>query len=139
MTIRELIEKGTELYNKGDIDGFCSLYRADAVLTTPDGRFAGPENMKPYLQGLYDAFPSGGVSVGRGCEDGDLYFGEFSVEGVNTGPLTAPDGSQLPATNRSVEIPAVEFARVENGEIVEHRFFWDNMAFLGQLGLLPPE
>jgi ketosteroid isomerase-like protein len=135
VSIREIIEKGTELYNKGDVEGFCALYRDDAVLTTPDGRFEGPEAMKPYLQGLYTAFPSGGVSVGRHREDGDLYFGEFTVEGVNTGPLAMPDGSELPATHRSVEIPAVEIARVENGEIVEHRFFWDNMAFLGQLGL----
>ncbi|HEY2192861.1 MAG TPA: nuclear transport factor 2 family protein [Actinomycetospora sp.] len=135
MTIREIIEKGTELYNKGDVDGFCALYRADAVLTTPDGRFEGPENMKPYFQGLYDAFPSGGVSVGRGCEDGDLYCGEFMMEGVNTGPLAMPDGTELPATHRSVELPAMEIARVENGEIVEHRFFWDNLAFMSQLGL----
>jgi ketosteroid isomerase-like protein len=59
------------------------------------------------------------------------------VEGVNTGPLAMPDGSQLPATHRSAEIPAMELARVRNGKIVEHRFIWDNMAFLGQLGLLP--
>jgi ketosteroid isomerase-like protein len=134
-TATELIEKGTELYNKGDVDGFCALYGDDAVLTTPDGRFEGRENIKPYLQGLYDAFPSGGVSLGRHTEDGDLYFGEFFVEGVNTGPLAMPDGSELPATHRSVEIAAAEIARVENGEIVEHRFIWDNMSFLTQLGL----
>lgn len=136
-TARELIEKGTELYNKGDVDGFCDLYGDEIVLTTPDGRFEGRDAIKPYLQGLYTAFPSGGVSVGRYCEDGDLYFGEFMVEGVNSGPLAMPDGSQLPATHRSAEIPAMEVARVRNGKIVEHRFIWDNMAFLGQLGLLP--
>jgi sulfur carrier protein ThiS len=76
------------------------------------------------------------VSVGRHCEDGDLYFGEFTVEGVNTGPLAMPDGSELPATHRSVEIPATEVARVANGEIVEHRMLWDNMAFMSQLGLV---
>jgi ketosteroid isomerase-like protein len=136
MSIREIIEKGTELYNKGDVDGFCALYSDDIVLTTPDGRFEGREDIKPYLQGMYNAFPSGGVSVGRHCEDGDLYFGEFTVEGVNTGPLAMPDGSELPATHRSVELPATEVARVANGEIVEHRMLWDNMAFMSQLGLV---
>jgi predicted ester cyclase len=137
MTIRDDIEKGTALYNKGDVDGFCALYADGIVLTTPDGRFEGRDAIQSYLQGMYVAFPSGGVSVGRYCEDGDLYFGEFTVQGVNTGPLAMPDGSQLPATHRSVDVAAVEVARAEDGRIVEHRMVWDNMAFLGQLGLLP--
>ncbi|MCD2192828.1 ester cyclase [Actinomycetospora endophytica] len=137
MTIRDDIEKGTALYNKGDVDGFCSYYGPETVLTTPDGRFEGLQNIRPYVQSLYDAFPSGGVSVGRYRENGDLYFGEFTVQGVNTGPLAMPDGSQLPATHRSVEVAAVEVARAENGRIVEHRMVWDNMAFLSQLGLVP--
>lgn len=136
-TIKEMIDQGTTLYNKGDIDGFCAIYGDGIVLTTPDGRFEGLEAIRPYVQGLFDAFPSGGVSTGRYCEDGDLYFGEFALQAVNTGPLLAPDGTELPATHRSVELEATEIARAEDGKIVEHGMMWDNLGFFSQLGLLP--
>lgn len=136
-TAKELIEKGTDLYNKGDVEGFCALYSDDIVLTTPDGQFEGRENIQEYVQGLYNAFPSGGITLGRSCENDDLYFGEFALSATNTGPIAMPDGSELPATNRTVELKATEIARVENGRIAQHDMMWDNMTFLSQLGLVP--
>ena len=137
-TTKELIDEGTMLYNKGDVEGFCALCSDDVVLTTPDGRFEGREKLQQYMQGLFNAFPSGGITIGRRCEDGDLYFGEFAMHGVNTGPIAMPDGSELPATHKSVAIAATEIARAENGRIVQHDMMWDNMSFLSQLGLVPP-
>ena len=136
-TARELIEKGTDLYNKGDVEGFCALYSDDIILTTPDGQFEGRENIQEYVQGLYNAFPSGGIKLGRSCENDDLYFGEFALGAINTGPIAMPDGSELPPTNKTVELKATEIARVENGRIVQHDMMWDNMTFLSQLGLAP--
>jgi len=136
-TARELIEKGTDLYNKGDVEGFCALYSDHIVLTTPDGRFEGREDIRGYVQGLYNAFPSGGITLGRRCENEDLYFGEFALRATNTGPIAMPDGSELPATNKSVELNATEITRVENGRIVQQDMVWDNMTFLSQLGLVP--
>jgi ketosteroid isomerase-like protein len=137
-TPKELIVEGTNLYNKGDAEGFCALYADAAVLTTPDGRFEGRESITPYVRGLIAAFPEGEVFLGRHCEDGDLYFGEFSMRGVNTGPLAAPDGTELAATHKSVVLDGHEIARAENGMIVQHDMIWDNMGFLVQLGLVPP-
>jgi ketosteroid isomerase-like protein len=137
MTIKDLVEQGTVLYNKGDVGGFCAMYREDGVLITPDGRFEGRETIRPYVQSLFDAFPSGGISLGRMVENGDLYFGEFMLDAVNTGPLAMPDGSQLPATQLPVRLDATEIVQVENGMIVRHDMLWDNMGFFGQLGLLP--
>jgi hypothetical protein len=33
-TTKELIDEGTMLYNKGDVEGFCALCSDDIVLTT---------------------------------------------------------------------------------------------------------
>lgn len=137
-TVKELIEKGTDLYNKGDVEGFCAIYGDDIVLATPDGRFEGRANIRRYIQGLFNAFPSGGVALGRCCENDDLYFGEFALHAINTGPIAMPDGNELPATNRSVDLAATEIARAENGRIVQHDMMWDNMSFLSQLGLALP-
>jgi hypothetical protein len=48
-----------------------------------------------------------------------------------------PTGETLPATGKEVRIRATDAATVQNGRISEHRFYYDQMEFLGQLGLAP--
>ena len=134
----QLIEDGTVLYNKGDVEGFCHLYSEDVLLTTPDGTFEGRSSVLPYVTALRSAFPDVEVKLGRHAEDGDTYLGEFSMTGTNTGPLVAPDGSEIPPTGKAVVLNGSEVAVVANGKIVQHDMLWDNLSFLGQQGLVPP-
>lgn len=69
-------------------------------------------------------------------EVGDTVVEEGVVEGTNTGPLTAPDGSQIPATGRDFTIPFAALHVVRDGKISKSRFYWDGMGFMAQLGLL---
>jgi ketosteroid isomerase-like protein len=135
--VTELIAEGTELFNKGDLDGYCAHYNDDVVLTTPDGRFEGRDSVKAYMQGLLTAFPDTQVTIGRHCDTGDVYFGEFTVRATNTGPISMPDGSELPPTQKSVHVIGNEIATVKDGKIAQHDMLWDNMSFFGQLGLVP--
>jgi len=134
MTTTELIEQGTALYNKGDAEGFCAFYGPGTVLTTPDGSFTG-DGILPYVRGLIAAFPDGEVTIGRHTEDGGTYFGEFTLRGTNTAPIPMPDGSEIPATHRSIEVTGMEIAVGEGGGITRHDMVWDGMAMLTQLGL----
>ena len=136
--VRDLVEQGTVIFNKGDAEGFAALYADDVVVTTPDGRFEGRPSTVTYLQAFLDACPGVEVTLGRGCEQGDLYAGEYRVAGTNTGPLPMPDGSQMPATGKSFTLSAMEMVRVADGAIVQHDLVWDNMSFMVQLGLVPP-
>ena len=136
-TATQVIEDGAALYSKGDAEGYCALYSDATVLTTPDGRYEGRQDVLAYVQSLMTPWPGAVVTVGRRCEDGGVYFGEFTLRGTNTGALVAPDGSELPATHKSVELRGMEIARVDNGKIVQHDMTWDNMGVLVQLGLLP--
>jgi steroid delta-isomerase-like uncharacterized protein len=136
-TATQLVDEGTALYNKADIEGFVSLYSEDVVLTTPDGRFEGHEAVQGYVQELFTAFPDTQVAVGRRCEGEDTYFGEFTVTGTNTGPLRMPDGSELPPTQKQGELRGMEIAEVRNGKIARHDMYWDSMSLLTQLGLAP--
>lgn len=133
----QLMQEGTEYFNKGDIEGFCSLYSDDVVLTTPDGRFEGRNAVESYMQTMRRIAPDGQVTIGRHCEAGDVYFGEFWLRGTNTGPIPMPDGSEVPPTQKSVEVLGSEIATVKDGKIVQHDMLWDNMGFLSQLGLVP--
>ena len=57
-------------------------------------------------------------------------------EGTNTGPLTMPDGSELPPTGAVVSVPYVGVHTVRGGLFVSSHYYWDQMAFLKPLGLL---
>jgi len=107
------------------------------VLTTPDGRFEGRDNVRSYMQVLLTMAPDAEVTLGRHCEAGDVYFGEFSIRGTNTGPMPMPDGSESPPTQGSVRLAGNEIATVKDGKIVRHDMLWDNMNFFTQLGLVP--
>jgi hypothetical protein len=57
--------------------------------------------------------------------------------GANTGDLRMPGGESMPATGRQIQVRDCDVVVVEDGLIREHRFYYDQMEFLGQLGLLP--
>ncbi len=136
-TILQLVEEGSAYYSKGDAAGFASLYGDDVVVRTPDGRFEGRDAARAYVQVLLDGFPDATVTVGRHCESGDLYLGEWTLRGTNTGPLVEADGSEVPPTGKRVEIVGTEVVRVVDGLIVEHDLLWDRLGFAEQLGLAP--
>jgi steroid delta-isomerase-like uncharacterized protein len=137
-SIRDLIVAGAKRYDQSDADGMTATYADDAVLTAPPGeRAEGRQAIHDYWVQLIGAFTDKTGEVGRSCETADIYFGEISFWGTNTGDLTMPDGTSIPATGKSVEVRGVEFARVRDGKIVEHDMYWDSLAMMRQLGLLP--
>ena len=90
-----------------------------------------------YWVRLVAAFSDKAGVVGRSSETADTYFGEITFRGTNTGDLTMPDGTSIPATGKSFEVSGVETARVRDGKIVEHNMYWDSLGMMRQLGLLP--
>jgi predicted ester cyclase len=69
---------------------------------------------------------------------GDYVVTHFKSTGTHTGPLMTASGKSIPATGRKVSLVGSMTARVKNGKVVHHWFFYDVASFLGQLGLLPP-
>ena len=57
-----------------------------------------------------------------------------TMTGVQTGPM-----GDLTATGREFTLVNIIIQRLENGKVVETWVSWDNVAFLSQLGLFPPE
>ena len=137
-TIRDLIVKGATCYDQSDAEGMTATYADDAVLTAPPGeRVTGKQAIHDYWVQLIAAFSDKAGEVGRSSETDDTYFGEITFRGTNTGDLTMPDGTTVPATGKSVEVRGVEFARVREGKLVEHNMYWDSLVMMRQLGLLP--
>ena len=134
---RNLLERYVELYNAGDLDGCMDLYSEDAVQIMPDGVFHGRSKIHERLARELAAFTDVKFGFGSFLEQGDTFADEWSMAGTHTGPLTLPDGSTLPPTGRRVEVKGMEFVRIRDGKIVVDNLYYDNLALLSQLGLIP--
>ena len=57
------------------------------------------------------------------------------VTGTHKGTLTTPDGQSIPATGKSVRLRTCDVATFKDGRATSHRFYFDQMEVLTQLGL----
>ena len=136
-TNRELLERYVELYNSGDLDACMELYAGDAVQRMHDGVFEGLDAIRARLGRDLDAFPDARYVVESFVEDGGAFADEWTFTGTNTGPFRLPDGSEVPATGKPVEIRGMELVEVRDGKIVVDNLYYDFTAAVSQLGLVP--
>jgi steroid delta-isomerase-like uncharacterized protein len=134
---RKLLERYVELYNAGDLDACMELYAEDAVQRMHDGTFAGRSAIRERLARDLTACPDAAYTVGSFVEQGDSFADEWTFAGTQTGPLSLPDGTQLPPTGKRLEIKGMELVQVRDGKIVIDNLYYDAMAILAQAGLLP--
>ncbi|MFF1294052.1 MULTISPECIES: ester cyclase [unclassified Streptomyces] len=138
---REVMDRLTEaLTGHPDIKAIGELYAEDAVAYTPDeGEIHGRDNIVEYWRQMTDAVPDAMFETLYAYEVGDTAIDEGVFSGRNTGPILLPSGESLPATQKEIRMRGVDLATVRDGRIVSYRLYFDQMEFLGQLGLLPED
>ena len=134
---RKLLERYVELYNEGDLDACMELYADDAVQWMHDGLFEGVEAIRERLALDLVAFPDAKYVVESFVEDGDTFADEWTFTGTNDGPFRLPDGAEVPATGRPVELKGMELVEVRDGRIAVDNLYYDFMSAVAQLGLIP--
>lgn len=135
---REVMDRLTTAMTARDKETQASCYAADAVAVTPDqGEITGQEAISNYLSQFGESFPDIGYDYLQKYEAGNVAIDEGYVTGTNTGPLPLPSGESLPPTGKSIRVRSCDVAHVEGGLIKHHTFYFDQMEFMGQLGLLP--
>lgn len=136
---REVMDRLTAaVTTKPDLEILAELFAEDAVAITPDGEFHGRDDIVAWWRQMTEAVPDATYEPVNAYEVGDTAIDEGYFKGRNTGPLRLPSGETLPATDKEVSVRGVDFATVLDGRIISYRVYFDQMAFLGQLGLLPP-
>jgi steroid delta-isomerase-like uncharacterized protein len=136
-TNKELLDRYVELYNAGDLGACMELYAEDAVQRMHDGIFEGVDEIRVRLARDLVAFPDAKYVVDSFFAEGDRFADEWTFTGTNTGPFRLPDGTEVPATGKPVEIKGMEFVEVHDGKIVVDNLYYDFMASVVQLGLVP--
>jgi ketosteroid isomerase-like protein len=138
---REVMDRLTDaLTTHPDLKVIAELYAEDAVAQTPDeGEIRGRDDIVEYWRQMTEAVPEATFESLHAYEAGDTAIDEGFFSGRNTGPIQLPTGETLPATQKEVRIRGVDIATVKDGRIVDYRLYFDEMEFLGQLGLLPAD
>jgi predicted ester cyclase len=104
---------------------------------TPDqGQITGRDAIAGYLRQFAEAFPDLRYEYEARHESGNVAIDEGYATGTNTAPLPMPSGETIPATGKQIRVRGCDIATVEGGLITSHRLYFDQMEFLGQLGLL---
>ena len=137
MENKELLERYVERYNAGDLDACMELYAEDAVQRMHDGIFEGVAAIRARLARDLDAFADAKYVVDSFFAQGNEFADEWTFTGTNTGPFRLPDGSEVPATGKPVEIKGMEYVEVRDGKIVVDNLYYDFMAAVVQLDLVP--
>lgn len=90
----------------------------------------------PHRNRPYPAVPDLNVRDEFKAENGDTAINEWSMSGTNSGPLETPEGI-IPATDKLVTLRGRDALTVREGGIRSHRAYYDQLAFMTQLGLVP--
>ena len=135
---RQVMDRVTEAAFAEDQDALKKLYAPDAVAETPDqGTVSGADAIAAWFGQFATAFPDASWESVHNHESGNVAIDEGYVVGTHTGPLPMPGGESIPPTGKSVRVRGCDAATVEQGLVTSHRFYFDQMELLEQLGLAP--
>jgi len=133
---KTLITRFAEAINTSNWDALDELVSQDFqrhCQATPDAEVKSLQEFKDLQQGFIVGFPDQRVTMDLILAEGDHVATYGAYQATHTGPM-----GNIPATGKAVDVKMMTIFRVEEGKIAEIWVEWDNMAMLGQLGLLPP-
>jgi steroid delta-isomerase-like uncharacterized protein len=133
---RDISDRYTEAINAHDAAAIGALYGDDGVFSEPAGEVRGPEAIIEYWERLFAAFPDLSGRDEFKAESGNTAINEWSFAGTHTAPLATPEGT-IPATGKRVTFRGCDALTVRDGRIRSHRAYYDQLAFMTQLGLVP--
>jgi predicted ester cyclase len=102
-----------------------------------DGTFEGRAAIRERLARDLEACPDAKYIVESFVEHGDTFADEWTFVGTQTGRFHLADGTELPPTGKRLEIKGMELVELRAGEIVVDNLYYDTMAIVAQMGLLP--
>jgi steroid delta-isomerase-like uncharacterized protein len=130
--VRRFIE---EVQNEKRLELFDELNAEDFVnLSAPPGMASDREGGKMFLGGFLSAFPDSRVTIDDMIAEGDRVATKKTFTGTHSA-----EGIGIPPTGNRVTIQYVDILRLRDGRIIEHWLSMDQLSFMQQLGVIPPQ
>lgn len=135
---REIVERWWSMYDGGvSLEEALRVGQPDVELTMPGGvRLRGPEEIAPVLDAFREALSDSRHVIVDVVETGDKIAVELRVTATHTGVFRTPQGDVAP-TGRAIELESVDVVTLRDGLVASWHTYFDQLAFLAQLGLLP--
>jgi predicted ester cyclase len=118
-----------------DLAAVRRMLRGDFSFTTPEGAAGGGDAFEIFLNRWITAFPDFVQTPDQIVGDASASACSFMFTGVNHGALALVDGGEVPATGKSVAVPAAIFCQWDGEALCRLTFLWDQLAVLSQLEL----
>lgn len=127
-----------EVFNKQEWKRLHLSHADDVRVIWPDGHETrGIKKHIEDLDAMFVALPDFRITshpVAFGAGEWTAAIG--NVEGTFTRPMPIGDGKTVSPNNKTVRLQMATIAHWKNGRITEEYLFWDNGAFMQQLGIV---
>jgi predicted ester cyclase len=130
-----ILEQMDLLWNEGETAGIYDLFADEFIRSDPRlGIIEGPHGMTDYVQDLRGQYPDLQITFLDHLFAGDKLVLHWRYQGTDIGDR--PDRQSRP-TGKRVDFSGVDILRFEEGKIVEDLAYYNLLAVLQQLGLIP--
>jgi steroid delta-isomerase-like uncharacterized protein len=134
---KEAADRHLKAFNDKNLDEFVGNESPDVEFVVPGGvTLRGRDQVREYVRLLWSAFPDIKVVATHQVIADDTAVTEETYSGTHTGTLRTPNGD-IPATGKRVQGRQVAVQRVKDGKVWSEHLYFDQMEFLGSLGLVP--
>ncbi len=125
------------VYSNQKWDQLSKSHAADIVVHWPGGRTT--TGIAPHIEDLKKQFvfaPDTRIKTHPiKIAQGNYTAVTGVMEGTFSKPMPTPEGKTIAPTNKPFKLDMVTIGRWENGVMKEEWLFWDNQAFMQQIGL----
>ncbi|ETK36668.1 ester cyclase [Microbispora sp. ATCC PTA-5024] len=132
----EIKRRLADAINDHDVPRMLDLFTENAVFVSPVGLAEGREQIAWIFEQFFKGFPDLHLTVWYEATgtDNPLVV-EWTGTGTQTGPFLLPDGRELEPTGRRITLRGTCASFIENGKVVTHREYFDQLELYTQLGL----
>lgn len=127
-----------DAWNNHDANLLASCFENGGTFFSPAAgqALSGPA-IAGFTQGLFTAMPDIHVDVQSVDQFGNgMVVERWVVKGTWSQPFPAGPLAGKPATGKSFVLPGVSILEIKNGKIMNDTQYWDQLAFLSQIGAI---
>jgi hypothetical protein len=130
----EIKHRLAEAINAHNLHQVLGHYSPDAVFVSPAGVAEGREQIASFYEHFFTGFPDFHQTAWPEANDDDPVTTEWTLIGTHLGLFLLPDGREIQGTGRRITIRASCTSHIDNGLIVTHREYFDQLELYSQLG-----
>jgi ketosteroid isomerase-like protein len=134
--LAERLVRALEASVTGDVDALGELFTEDVHGSSPTIAVSSLDELTVELRGRWEALSDLALGAQASVTE-EMGYAEWIVTGRHTGPLVVEDEIVVQPSGKLVTFRGVTVAEFTGDQISSFRQYWDELAFLEGLGLIP--